>query len=96
MNIILEQYGGLAGVRRRFMLDTSGLGEARDEVEGLARVVGAQPDAPGPPHPDQIGYTLVIDGEDGARAVHATDTLASAAFRRLAEHVRKRGAAGVA
>jgi hypothetical protein len=94
MKITLEQYGGLAGIRRRFLLDTSALGEAGGEVEGLARAVGAQPDAPGSPHPDEIGYTLVIDGEGGTREVRATGTSSSPEFGRLVEHVRKRGTAG--
>ncbi|MET0981174.1 MAG: protealysin inhibitor emfourin [Telluria sp.] len=93
MKITLEQAGGLAGIRRRFVLDTSDLGEARDEVESLARTVGEQPGASGSPHPDAMAYTLTIAGEDGTREVGGMDSASTAEFGKLVDQVRKHGKA---
>ena len=67
MKITLEQVGGFAGIRRRFILDTAELGEARGEVEGLARTVKTQRPAAGAPHPDAMVYLLTIAADDGTR-----------------------------
>ena len=93
MKITLEQVGGLAGIRRRYTLDTADLGDARDEVEALARAVGDQAKAPGAPHPDEFGYALRIAADDGTRELAGTDTGASAEFARLVKQVRSRGKA---
>lgn len=94
MKITLEQFGGLAGIRRRFTLDTADLGEEREEVEALARAVGEQSYSPGAPRPDEMGYALHIAGDEGMREVAGTDASASTQFGRLVEQVRKRGKAG--
>lgn len=93
MKITLEQVGGLAGIRRRFTLDTAGLGDAREEVEALARAVGEQSRAPDSPHPDEMGYTLTIAAHDGTQALAVTDASASAEFARLVKQVKSRGKA---
>jgi len=93
MKITLEQMGGLAGIRRRFTLDTADLGDARAEVETLARAVGNESTAPGSPHPDEMGYTLRIAADDGTRELAGTDTSASTEFAKLVKQVKSRGKA---
>jgi hypothetical protein len=98
MKITLEQVGGLAGIRRRFTLDTADLGDARAEVEtlaveALARALKNQSTAPGSPHPDEMGYTLNIAADDGTRELAGTDTSASTEFARLVKQVKSRGKA---
>ena len=91
MKLTLKQSGGLAGITRRFVLDTAALAAGREEVEALARAVIAQPIASGAPLPDAMAYTLSIAGEGGTREVGAGDAGATAEFGRLVEHVRKHG-----
>jgi hypothetical protein len=91
MKITLEQVGGLAGIRRRFTLDTADLGDARAEVEALARALGQQSRAPGSPHPDEMGYALTISADDGTHELAGTDASASTEFARLVKQVRNRG-----
>lgn len=93
MKITLEQVGGLAGIRRRFTLDTADLGDAREEVEALARAVGDQPKAPGSPQPDEMGYVLSIAADDGTHELAGTDASASTEFAGLVKQVRSRGKA---
>ena len=96
MKITLKQHGGLAAAVRRppLLLDTTELGDQRGEVEGLASTVSAQSIAPGPPHPDEMGYTLIITGDDGTHEVRSTESAASPEFSRLVQHVRRYGKAG--
>ena len=92
MKITLKQSGGLAPVRRPpVILDTSELEEGRDDVEGLARLVAAQPLRPVSPQPDGMSYTLVITGDVGTREVQGTDGDATPEFASLVQHVRRRG-----
>ena len=93
MKITLEQMGGLAGIRRRFSLDTADLGDARAEVEALARAVRGQSAAPGALHPDELGYALRIDADDGAHEFNGTDTSASPELAQLVQQVKRRGKA---
>lgn len=93
MKITLEQMGGLAGIRRRYTIDTADLGDARAEVEALARAVGGQSNAPGSPHPDEMGYTLTIAADDGTHELAGTDASASREFASLVKQVRSRGKA---
>ena len=94
MKITLEQMGGLAGIRRRFTLDTADLGDARAEVEALARALENQSGAPGSPHPDEMGYALRIAADDGTHEFAATDASASPEFAQLVQQVKRRGKAG--
>ena len=96
MKITLEQVGGLAGIRRRFTLDTADLGDAREEVEALARALKDQSSAPGSPHPDELGYALRIAADDGTRELAGTDTSASTEFANLVKQVKSRGKAETA
>ena len=96
MKITLEQMGGLAGIRRRFTLDTADLADARAEVEALARAVRGQSAAPGPLHPDELGYALRIDADDGAHEVAGTDAGASPEFAQLVQQVKRHGKAEAA
>ena len=96
MKITLKQYGGLAAAVRRppLILDTADLGDQRADVEGLARIVTAQSTSPGLPHPDAMGYTLLIDGVDGTHEVRGTDNAGSPEFSSLVQQVRRSGRAG--
>jgi hypothetical protein len=98
MKITLKQHGGLAAAVRRppLILDTAELGDRRDEVEGLARAVSAQSTSPGLPHPDAMGYTLIIAGADGTHEVRGMDNADSPEFSSLVQQVRRSGRAGAA
>jgi len=93
MKITLEQLGGLAGIRRRTTLDTAGLGDARAEVEALARALEHQSGASGSPHPDEMAYALSIAADDGTHEFAATDANASPDFARLVQQVKRLGKA---
>ena len=94
MQITLRQYGGFAPVARApLTIDTANLAEEREEVEGLARTVSAQTLAPGMPYPDQMGYTLIIEGQGGRQEVHGSDEAGTPEFIRLVQLVRQRGEA---
>jgi len=93
MKITLEQVGGLAGIRRRFTLDTADLGDARAEVEALARALKNQSNTLGSPHPDEMGYALRIAADDGTHELAGSDASASAEFAKLVKQVRSRGKA---
>jgi hypothetical protein len=104
MKITLKQYGGLAAAVRKapLTLDTAELGERRDEVDSLARTVWAQSGAqaaarsapPRMPHPDEMGYTLTIAGDEGTHEVRSMESAASPELSRLVEQVRRCGKAG--
>lgn len=95
MKITLKQYGGIAPVARPPMvLDTSDLGAAREEVEGLARAVSTQPGSSGAPHPDEMSYTLIIASDAGRQEVRGNDTTATPEFSSLVQQVRNRGKIG--
>lgn len=95
MKITLKQYGGLAAVTRApIILDTADLDQGRQEVERLVRIVSAQPVSSGSPHPDEMGYTLIIAGDNGTNEVRSTESAASPEFSRLVQQIRGSGKAG--
>lgn len=94
MKITLEQSGGLAGVQPPRTLDTATLGEARAELEGLARTVSGQASSRESVHPEEMGYILTIVADDGTREVRGTDSGATPGFLKLVQEVRKRGRIG--
>jgi hypothetical protein len=95
MKITLKQYGGMAPVTRPpVVLDTSDLGAARDEVEGLARAVSAQSISSGSPHPDEMGATLIIASDEGTQEIRGMDTSSTEEFARLVQRVRSMGKVG--
>lgn len=93
MKITLKQYGGLAGRRVAVVLDTAALAGERDALEGLARTVASEPDSSSAPHPDEMGYTLVIADGGVLREARAADSSATPAFSRLVQEVKTRGTA---
>ncbi|MFD7630384.1 protealysin inhibitor emfourin [Streptomyces sp. NPDC059851] len=88
MRIEVTRTGGIAGITRRAVLETTGRPDAA-ELERLARQVLAEAGPGTPPGvPDGYQYTVTVDG----RTVEFADPDTSDALEELVGRVLKEGA----